>query len=192
MDLGPADGGDRPASDRLRRDRRRAAAPDSLAAPVLQFFATSPVACPYVPGRAERKLIVELDGAGASLAYDDLSRAGFRRSHHFAYRPACRNCAACVPVRIAVDRFQDSRWTRRVRNANRDLSSALTRPRATPEQFQLFLNYQQARHGDSEMASMTLSRLSRHGRGFTGAHRGRRVSRYRRQPSRGVADRPAR
>ncbi|MFZ3235052.1 MAG: arginyltransferase [Stellaceae bacterium] len=154
MDIGPADGGNRPAPGRLRDERRRGGAPGILAAPLLQFFATSPVACPYVPGRAERKLIVELDGT-AAFAYDDLSRAGFRRSHHFAYRPACRGCAACVPVRIAVHHFDDTRWTRRIRSTNRDLAADLTPARATPEQFRLFLAYQHARHGDSEMASMS-------------------------------------
>ena len=154
MDLGPADGGDSRAGNGLRRDQRRAVSRDSLAAPLLQFFATSPVACPYVPGRAERKLLVELDGRSAALVYDDLSRAGFRRSHHFAYRPACRGCSACVPVRIAVEHFRDTRWTRRIRNANRDLSGGLAPARATPEQFRLFLAYQRARHGDSEMATM--------------------------------------
>src|SRR5690348_10869032 len=88
--------------------------------PLPQFFATAPVPCPYIPGRAERKLIVELAGRGAPIFYDDLSRAGFRRSHRFAYRPACGLCTACVPVRIAVARFADSRSTRRVRNLNRD------------------------------------------------------------------------
>jgi arginine-tRNA-protein transferase len=155
MDIGPADGGNKPGRGGLRDERRRGAAPGILAAPLLQFFATSPVACPYVSGRAERKLIVELDGAAAASVYDDLSRAGFRRSHHFAYRPACRNCAACVPVRIAVDHYRDTGWTRRIRNANRDLSADLAPARATPEQFRLFLAYQRARHGDSEMASMS-------------------------------------
>jgi leucyl-tRNA---protein transferase len=154
MDLGPADGSDGNPPGGPRRHRRLAAAERSLTAPLLQFFATAPVVCPYVPGRAERKLIVELDGHNAAPIYDDLSRAGFRRSHHFAYRPACRDCAACVPVRIVVERFRDTRWTRRVRNANRDLSAVLTPPRATPEQFRLFLAYQRARHGDSEMATM--------------------------------------
>ena len=154
MGLGPADGDSRPAADRLGHERLRGTPPARLVAPMLQFFATSPVACPYVPGRAERKLIVELDGAAAALVYDDLSRAGFRRSHHFAYRPACRNCAACVPVRIAVDDFRDTRWTRRIRNANRDVSGDLAPARATPEQFRLFSAYQKARHGDSEMATM--------------------------------------
>jgi len=77
--------------------------------PLRQFFTAGPVACPYVAGRTERKLIVELAGAAAADFYDELSRAGFRRSHRFSYRPACRSCAACVPVRIAVDRFADTR-----------------------------------------------------------------------------------
>jgi leucyl-tRNA---protein transferase len=128
---------------------------DGLLAPLHQFFATSPVACPYIAGRAERKLIVELAGSGAEFFYDDLSRAGFRRSHRYAYRPACRGCTSCVPVRIAVDRFSHTRSMRRVRNANRDLGAAFVQAHATPEQFQLFSAYQRTRHGDSEMASMS-------------------------------------
>src|SRR6202158_1836865 len=106
MDIGP----DR----RGKRDR----AADPLVIPFQQFFATAVVPCPYVPGRDERKLIVELAGRAAPAFYDELSRAGFRRSHRFAYRPACRSCAACVPVRIAVERFAHTRSTRRVRNLN--------------------------------------------------------------------------
>jgi arginine-tRNA-protein transferase len=120
-----------------------------------QFFATTSVPCPYVPDRAERKLIVELTGRGAAGFYDELSRAGFRRSHRFAYRPACRQCAACVPVRIAVEEFADTRSTRRVRNVNRGLRTRLMTGRATPEQFHLFTAYQHSRHRDSDMAAMT-------------------------------------
>jgi leucyl-tRNA---protein transferase len=134
--------------------RREPSVSDGLFAPVQQFFATAPVACPYIPARAERKLIVELGGSGTAQFYDDLSRAGFRRSHRFAYRPACRACAACVPVRIAVERFIHTRSTRRIRNADRDLAGALVPARATAEQFELFRAYQRGRHGDSEMASM--------------------------------------
>jgi arginine-tRNA-protein transferase len=139
----------------LRRDARSAFAKEGSLAPFRQFFATSPVTCPYIVGRAERKLIVELGGNGAALFYDDLSRAGFRRSHGFAYRPACRGCSSCVPVRIAVDRFGHTRSTRRIRNTNRDLSGRLLAARATPEQFRLFSAYQRSRHSDSDMASMS-------------------------------------
>jgi leucyl-tRNA---protein transferase len=143
---------DKPSREWLRRELPASV---SLAPALQQFFATAPVACPYVPNRAERKLIVELGGNGSAQFYDDLSRAGFRRSHRFAYRPACRACDACVPVRIAVDRFADTRSTRRIRNANRDLAANLLPARASAEQFQLFAAYQRARHGDSEMAAMS-------------------------------------
>jgi arginine-tRNA-protein transferase len=126
---------------------------DSLG-PFYQFFATAAVSCPYLPDRAERKLIVELAGPATGF-YDALSRAGFRRSHRFAYRPACRSCTACVPVRIATDRFAHTRSTRRVRNLNRELVGTILAPRATPEQFRLFAAYQHSRHRDSDMAAMT-------------------------------------
>jgi arginyl-tRNA--protein-N-Asp/Glu arginylyltransferase len=154
MDLRPG------AENRERRERLRYEAPLTATAkrsvaPLRQFFATPAVSCPYMPGRAERKLIVELGGSGGALFYDNLSRAGFRRSHRFAYRPACRGCASCVPVRIAVERFSHTRSTRRIHNRNRDLCGRLLAARATPEQFRLFSAYQSARHGDSDMASMT-------------------------------------
>jgi arginine-tRNA-protein transferase len=123
--------------------------------PLPQFFATAAVPCPYVPGRAERKLIVELAGRSAPGFYDSLSRIGFRRSHRFAYRPACRGCDACVPVRIAVERFAPTRSIRRVRNAHAALAGAVLAPRATVEQFRLFMAYQHSRHRNSEMAAMT-------------------------------------
>jgi arginine-tRNA-protein transferase len=143
MDIGPE-----------RRGRRGGAA-DAFANPLRQFFATAAVPCPYLPGRAERKLIVELTGAAAPVFYDDLSRAGFRRSHRFAYRPACRSCAACVPVRIAAARFADTRSTRRVRNLNGALGGRVLAARATTEQFRLFAAYQRSRHADSDMAAMS-------------------------------------
>ena len=153
MDLRPG-ANNRQKREWLRHGGRPAAAKDGPVAPFRQFFATAPVACPYLAGQAERKLIVELADAGAAIFYDDLSRAGFRRSHRFAYRPACRSCSSCVPVRIAVDRFRYTRSTRRIRNTNTDLDGDLLAPRATPEQFQLFSAYQRSRHADSDMASM--------------------------------------
>ncbi|HEY1301610.1 MAG TPA: arginyltransferase [Stellaceae bacterium] len=150
MDIGPA-GGERQSGGGRQQERQRGAV---LSAPLHQFFATAPVPCPYVPGRAERKLIVELGADDRGRFYGDLSRAGFRRSHRFAYRPACRYCAACIPVRIAVARFVHTRSTRRIRNANRDLAAGLAPPRATPEQFRLFSAYQRLRHRDSDMATM--------------------------------------
>jgi leucyl-tRNA---protein transferase len=158
MDIGA--GGTRSNADRTRPQASSGAArarPSGLPVPLPQFFATASVPCPYVPGRAERKLIVELAGRGAPGFYDSLSRIGFRRSHRFAYRPACRACDSCVPVRIAVERFTLTRSIRRVRNAHAGLAGAVLAPNATIEQFRLFIAYQHSRHRDSEMAAMTYS-----------------------------------
>jgi arginyl-tRNA--protein-N-Asp/Glu arginylyltransferase len=161
MEIGS--GGTRSRVERSRPDAPSATpagqSPVTSLDPFPQFFATAPMPCPYVPGRAERKLIVELAGRDAPGFYDELSRAGFRRSHRFSYRPACRSCAACVPVRIAVDRFVHTRSTRRVRNINAGTDGALAgrllAPRATEEQFRLFAAYQRSRHRDSDMAAMS-------------------------------------
>ena len=118
------------------------------------FMVTSELPCPYLPGRFERKLVTELTGAGAQDQYELLSRAGFRRSHSIAYRPACTGCSACIPVRIVVADFQWSDSLSRIRRRNADLTLSITVPRATREQYGLFGQYLDHRHGDGEMAGM--------------------------------------
>jgi arginine-tRNA-protein transferase len=119
------------------------------------FFRTAALPCPYLDGRIERKLIAELGGSESQAFYSELSRAGFRRSHHLAYRPACSGCAACLPVRVAVTDFVPTRSLRRTLNSNRDLATKLTPARASAEQYRLFARYQRSRHAESDMASMT-------------------------------------
>jgi arginine-tRNA-protein transferase len=126
-----------------------------LAAPPQQFYRTASLPCPYLADRAERKLVTELAGREAASFYNALSRAGFRRSHNLAYRPACAGCQACLPVRIPVAEFVLSRSLRRIRKLNRDLAARMTAATVSVEQFRLFLRYQRMRHTDSDMASMT-------------------------------------
>ncbi|MFW1410851.1 hypothetical protein ACEWAY_23240, partial [Vibrio parahaemolyticus] len=63
-----------------------------------RFFVTSPMPCPYLPGRTERKVFTELKGPNADDLNDALGRIGFRRSQTVAYRPSCIDCSACVSV----------------------------------------------------------------------------------------------
>lgn len=123
--------------------------------PPQHFYRTTALPCPYIGGRIERKLVTELAGRDAASFYNALSRAGFRRSHNLAYRPACAACSSCLPVRIPVGEFVVSRSLKRIRNRNRDLIARLAPPAATVEQFRLFLRYQRSRHADSDMAAMT-------------------------------------
>lgn len=136
-------------------DRSDGASERLLAAPQ-PFYRTAATQCPYLSDRAERKLVTELAGRHAAAFYNDLSRAGFRRSHHLAYRPACAGCAGCVPVRIPIAQFAETRSLRRIRNLNRDLTARTEAAVATLEQYRLFMRYQRSRHADSDMAAMSL------------------------------------
>ncbi len=120
--------------------------------------------CPYLPGRRERKLITEIPDASpgtpleaATARYSLLSRAGFRRSHQYAYRPACSGCTACVPVRVRAADFEAGASLKRVARTNRDLAVIERPAEPTEEQYGLFDRYIQARHGGGEMANMTAS-----------------------------------
>jgi arginine-tRNA-protein transferase len=61
-----------------------------------------------------------------------------------------------VPVRIDAARFEMSRSLRRVARLNGGLHAAEKPALATMEQYELFNRYIGSRHGDGEMAGMTL------------------------------------
>lgn len=120
----------------------------------ISFMVTTEVPCPYLPDRMERKIITELAGGQAMELFELLSRAGFRRSHSIAYRPACAGCQACIPVRIDVGKFTASRSLRRVLARNTDLVMEIRPAHPTQEQYQLFSRYLEKRHNDGEMVGM--------------------------------------
>jgi arginine-tRNA-protein transferase len=125
-----------------------------LLSPLHHFYRTSSQPCPYLDGFIERKVITEIGGPAPQPLYNDLSRAGFRRSHQLAYRPACPACSSCVPVRVAVDRFVPGRSIKRLDALNADLTVETVEAAGSVEQYRLFTRYQLARHADSDMANM--------------------------------------
>lgn len=124
---------------------------------LLQFYLSGPLPCPYLPDRVERKLFTRLTGNPETDVEinSTLTRAGFRRSHDVAYRPACHDCNACIPVRVPVKSFSRSRSLRRIAALNRDLTLEISGHDVTDEHYDLFMSYQEARHPDSEMAHMS-------------------------------------
>ncbi|UIJ70259.1 arginyltransferase [Aurantimonas sp. HBX-1] len=121
-----------------------------------QFFLTSPSACPYLPGQAERKVFTHLVGDRAPGLLDLLSQGGFRRSQNIAYRPACERCRACVSVRILVDEFRPGRSMRRVLARNADLVGRMSEPSPSSEQYSLFRRYLDDRHTHGGMSEMSV------------------------------------
>jgi arginyl-tRNA--protein-N-Asp/Glu arginylyltransferase len=121
------------------------------------FFGTRSLPCPYIEGQTERKVVTDLTGHNAEELYERLSRAGFRRSHNLAYRPACPTCNACIPVRIVAGEFEMTKSFRRVMAANADLTADDTDAIATVEQYRLFSAYQRVRHEGGDMSGMAFN-----------------------------------
>ena len=121
------------------------------------FYRTGPLPCPYIPGQVERNLFTEMRGPGAPALHDQLAKAGFRRSHHIAYRPSCPSCNACVPVRVDVAGYRPRRSHRRIVARNGDLVAAQLPASATREQYALFRLYQRQRHSGGEMSAMSFA-----------------------------------
>lgn len=119
-----------------------------------QFYVTAPQPCPYLHGRAERKLFTALQEDNANDLNSALSRQGFRRSQNVLYRPSCESCTACMSARIRVADFKPTRTQRRVLRKGQNLQRTQTVPWATEEQYELFRSYLDHRHADGGMADM--------------------------------------
>ncbi|MEC8821321.1 MAG: arginyltransferase, partial [Pseudomonadota bacterium] len=65
----------------------------------LHFFTTPPHQCSYLQDQSAVTLFLDPQFQADTELYSQLSQVGFRRSGRYIYKPHCKTCRACLPVR---------------------------------------------------------------------------------------------
>jgi arginine-tRNA-protein transferase len=117
----------------------------------LQFYATAPYPCSYLPGKTARSQVATPSHLIHADLYSELVNAGFRRSGLYTYRPYCDECNACTATRIPVTHFKTNRSQKRALKKHHGLEIRILNLGYQEEHLQLYQSYQNERHASADI-----------------------------------------
>lgn len=108
---------------------------------ILDQFVSGPDTCPYLPDRQATQQCA----IAAKLTpdeYEGLMNSGWRKFGQTLFRPVCRTCAECQPLRIPAAEFVPDRSQARCLRKNADLEVRYAPPTADAQRLGLYRSYQ--------------------------------------------------
>lgn len=106
--------------------------------------------CSYLAEQQERVAVVLEQELHTEANYEVFLANGFRRSGNMIYRPHCRSCQACQPIRLCIADIHWSKSQRRLLNKARHLTWEL-KETLDENWFALYERYINARHQSGSM-----------------------------------------
>ena len=118
----------------------------------IQFYVTTKYSCGYIKGKDAQSIVATPYKNVNSKNFHSLMSDGFRRSGQYVYKPNCKNCNACIPIRVLAPYFNASRSQKRLKKYLNKLSVKILPLTFNEEHYSLYVNYQNKRHRNNDGA----------------------------------------
>ena len=116
----------------------------------IQFYVTTNYSCGYINGQDAQSIVATPYKNVNSKNFKSLISQGFRRSGQYVYKPNCKNCKACIPIRLLASNFKASRSQKRLKKYLNELTVKLLPLNFNEEHYNLYVNYQNKRHRNND------------------------------------------
>ena len=98
--------------------------------------------CSYLPAQMARMELLRVT-AIAAAEFEALLARGFRHFGRLFFRPRCRACHACIPLRVCTAGVRPTRSVRRVLQRAGGLEIDVSAPQPTPEAYTLYCRHKE-------------------------------------------------
>ena len=112
----------------------------------IQFYTTTKYNCSYIDKMDAQSLVVTPYKSINQSIFQDLIEKGFRRSGQYIYKPSCKSCTACIPIRLPVQKFLFSKTQKRIYKKHGYFKVREAPLAFIQKHFDLYLKYQNKRH----------------------------------------------
>tara|TARA_B100000575_G_scaffold292936_1_gene302766 strand:- start:1947 stop:2648 length:702 start_codon:yes stop_codon:yes gene_type:complete len=120
----------------------------------MNIIKTKTYQCSYIKNKIAKVELAQSPVEISQKKFSFLMASGFRRSGSHTYRPICKNCSKCIPIRIPTQQFSPNRTQRKTfKNLKSNLTAKYSPLEYSENAFLLFENYQRIRHPETFKAS---------------------------------------